>query len=116
MNINLLQSRNVLLNMLKNRGYNTDKYRNFSVNEIRLMNDNDELDMLLEKETGMKCYVKYHIRKKFNSNALNKAVKRHYISDDDDDEIGELSSSNNDELIIICNVNILLSKKSNNSL
>ena len=111
MNINLLDSRGILLDMLEKRGYNIDKYKDYSINEIRLMSDNDMLDMILEKPTGMKCYVKYHISKKLKSTDLRKAVLLHYKMDADDD--GDLTE--HDELIIICNdANIAISKKYGN--
>ena len=110
MNINLLDSRGILLDMLERRGYDIEKYRDYSINEIRLMNDNNMLDMILKKSTGMKCYVKYHISKKLKSTDLRKAVLLHYKMDVDDD--GDLSE--HDELIIICNDNIIISKKYGN--
>lgn len=113
MDINLLNSRGILLDMLEKRGYDTDKYRDYSINEIRLMNDNDTLDMVLEKSIGMKCYVKYHIHKKLKSTDLRKAVLLHYKMDVDDE--GDLTTDTNDELIIITNdSNIIISKKYGN--
>ena len=108
MDINLVQSRGIILDMLKRRGYDVKPYKNYSINEIRIMKDSNKLDMILEKENGMKCYVKYNINKKLKSNDLKKAVNKHFI--DEDHELEEY-----DELIIICNdVNILISKKYSN--
>ena len=111
MNINLLDSRGILLDMLEKRGYDVEKYRNYSINEIRLMKDNDTLDIIVENQTGMTCYVKYHIYKKLKSTDLRKAVLLHYKMDADDE--GDLTE--HDELIIICNdANIAISKKYGN--
>ena len=107
MDINLLKSRGVLLDMLERRGYDVEQYRNYSINEIRLMHDTKKLDMILEKESGMKCYVKYSIYKKLQSTELNKLVTNYFISEDH-------QLSEGDELIIICNDNIIISKKYGN--
>ena len=108
MDINLVQSRGILLDMLERRGYDVSNYKNYSINEIRIMRENKTLDMRLEKESGPKCYVKYNIYKKLKSNELTKIVKNNFINED-----AELTP--NDELIIICNDNnILISKKYSN--
>jgi len=108
MDINLVQSRGILLDMLERRGYDVSNYKNYSINEIRIMRENKTLDMRLEKESGSKCYVKYNIYKKLKSNELTKIVKNNFINED-----AELTP--NDELIIICNDNnILISKKYSN--
>ena len=106
MDINLLKSRGVLLDMLERRGYDVEQYRNYSINEIRLMHDTKKLDMILEK-SGMKCYVKYSIYKKLQSTELKKLVINYFINEDH-------QLSEGDELIIICNDNIIISKKYGN--
>ena len=60
-NINLVfKSRNNILEILKTRGYNVDNYINYSINEIHLLIQNNQLDMLVKKEsTGQKVYIKY---------------------------------------------------------
>ena len=111
MDIKLLKSRRIILSMLQRRGYNTDQYKNYSINEIRLMRSNDNLDMLLKKEPGMNCYVRYYIgetHKKFKSSDLQKAVYK-YFEDENDKVLQE-----NDELIIITDDKLLLSKKYSN--
>jgi DNA-directed RNA polymerase subunit H (RpoH/RPB5) len=88
-------SRNVILSILqKFRGFNIGDYENFSINELRAMYDNKELDMLVTNEdTGKKIYVKYHIDTKIKQTTLYD-----YIED-----LFELETvlNNNDELVII---------------
>ena len=61
LNLKIFKSRNIILNQLERRGYNIDEYKNFSLNEIHVLNQNDQLDMLLATEDGQKCYIKYHL-------------------------------------------------------
>jgi len=61
---NLYKSRNILLDILKRRGFEVDDYINFSINEVSKMCSNKQLDMLLEKKDGKKVYVKYWITRK----------------------------------------------------
>jgi len=56
------KSRNILLEILKTRGYDIDDYTGFSVTEIHTMYNNKQLDMLLDNPTeNKKLYVKYHL-------------------------------------------------------
>ena len=58
----IYKSRNIILNILKSRGFNVDDWSNFSVTEVQAMFNNKELDMLLENPiTKKKVYVKYHL-------------------------------------------------------
>ena len=63
-------SRNVVLNLMKRQGYNVDDYDKFSINEVNTMKQNNQLDMLLEKneedettERKNKIYIKYYLGK-----------------------------------------------------
>ena len=63
-------SRNVVLNLMKRQGYNVNDYDKFSINEVNTMKQNNQLDMLLEKneedETTKrknKIYIKYYLGK-----------------------------------------------------
>lgn len=63
-------SRNVVLDLMKRQGYNVDDYDKFSINEVNTMKQNNQLDMLLEKneedETTKrknKIYIKYYLGK-----------------------------------------------------
>jgi|TARA_B110000858_G_C17755439_1_gene451845 DNA-directed RNA polymerase subunit H (RpoH/RPB5) len=59
----IYKSRNIILKILKSRGYNTEDYDNFSVGDVLSMFNAvpKQLDMLLEHETGNKIYIKYHL-------------------------------------------------------
>ena len=51
----IYKSRNILLDILKERGFNTDDFSGFSISEIHAMYQNKQLDILLSKpleETG----------------------------------------------------------------
>ena len=88
-------SRKVILSILKNfRGFKVDKYENFSINELRAMFDNKELDMFLTNEkTEKKIYVKYHIDTKIKQSSIYDYIEDLF-------EI-ETQLTNNDELVII---------------
>tara|TARA_Y100000590_G_C15548382_1_gene949887 strand:- start:143 stop:781 length:639 start_codon:yes stop_codon:yes gene_type:complete len=114
MNIELLTSRGILLQMLERRGYNVEKYKNVSINEIRVMKENDMLDILVntkDKDTRQ-CYVKYHIKKKLKSIDIRKYVLKFFKHEDSDEDA--ILVPNKDELIVICNDHLLLSKKYGN--
>jgi DNA-directed RNA polymerase subunit H (RpoH/RPB5) len=66
------QSRTVILEQLGAQGYETLDYSGFSVNEVNTMKTNNQLDMILEKQTtakdpskgsGTKTYVRYYLTK-----------------------------------------------------
>jgi DNA-directed RNA polymerase subunit H (RpoH/RPB5) len=62
--ISIYNSRKNLLEILKERGFNTEKYDNFSITEIGILLENNQLDMLLENvNTKKKIYVKFYINK-----------------------------------------------------
>ena len=62
--ISIYNSRKNLLEILQERGFNITKYSNFSITEIGILLDNNQLDMLLENDnTKKKIYVKFYINK-----------------------------------------------------
>jgi len=61
----LYTARQNLLAQLKNRGFKTDDYENFSFNDIRVLYTNKQLDMLVSTPNAdKKIYIKYHIATK----------------------------------------------------
>ena len=61
----LYKSRKILLELLKRRGFDVKGYDNFSFSELRVMNANKQLDMLLTNlATNKKIYIKYHLATK----------------------------------------------------
>mgnify|MGYP006439151351 FL=1 len=59
----IYKSRNILLKILKSRGYDTKDYENFSTADVLAMYNAvpKQLDMLLVNEKSDKIYIKYHL-------------------------------------------------------
>ena len=95
----VFKSRTNLLKILNERGYKTEDYENFNMNEIQIMFNKNQLDILLEKDSGEKIYVKYHINNKLRENHINDYI-------DDLFNIEEILGPNDELLIIIANQNI----------
>jgi len=96
----IYKSRNILLEILKDRGYSVDDYTDFSVTEVQAMYNNKELDMLLEHSTekksngeNKKLYVKYHLSTRLGSSHIYDYV-------DDLFDIEEVLTSEDDLIII----------------
>lgn len=66
----LYKSRNILLEQLEELGYNVSNYKEFSINEVNIMFNKKQLDMLIDSEDKGKVYIKYHVYKKLNENAI----------------------------------------------
>ena len=94
----LYTSRSILLDQLRRQGFKTDEYQEFSMNELHIMKEKDQLDMLLLKPNGQKAYVKYHIAK---------ALRPSHIYDYVEDlfKVEEVLTSK-DQLIIIIKDNV----------
>jgi len=60
----IFKSRKIILEQLENRGYDVDKYTNFSIHELHVLNQNKQLDMYLESENKPSLYIKYHVNSK----------------------------------------------------
>ena len=62
--ISIQKSREILLNILSDRGFNANEYKNFSLAEIHALFVNKQLDILLENPiTKKKIYIKYYLEK-----------------------------------------------------
>ena len=73
----IFTSRKIILDLAKNRGYFTEEYEDFTINEIGVLLQNKQLDMLLtNNETGKKMYLKYHLTTK-----IRPAQVQDYIED-----------------------------------
>jgi len=91
--VSVYKSRNVLLDILTTRGYNTEEYKGFSVSEIHALFVNNQLDILLNDPAGKKVYIKYY---------LDKTIRPANVHDFIDDLFNiEQVLSKNDDLIII---------------
>jgi len=67
---NIYKSRKTLIELMESQDYNTESYKNFSINEVNSMFQNKQLDMLLDKNTvnqvsnkANKIYVRYYLAK-----------------------------------------------------
>ena len=72
--IEIYNSRNNILEILKERGFNIENYQKFSINEISILLETDQLDMLLENNIK-KVYVKYYINKVIKSQNIYEIVE-----------------------------------------
>ena len=53
-----------LLEILEERGFSVANYSNFSITDVGILTENNQLDMLLENSTiNKKIYVKYYVTK-----------------------------------------------------
>ena len=91
---NVFVSRKNILNQLKSRGYNTSNYEGFSINEVSIMYNKEQLDMLIDNDKGGKVYIKYHIGKKISPNHV-------YTISTDLFDMHALLNRETDELIFI---------------
>ena len=48
----IFKSRQIMLELMKSRGFDISDYEDFNMNEIHIMAQNKQLDMLLEKMNG----------------------------------------------------------------
>jgi DNA-directed RNA polymerase subunit H len=100
----IFTSRKIILDLAKERGYNTDEYDDFTINEILILYNNQQLDMLLEKPDGFekikKIYYKYHLGPKLRAPHVCDYIEDLYQIDVDED--GENLLSKEDDLIIVC--------------
>lgn len=63
--LSVYNSRNTLVEILTDKGYKTDDYSNFSINEVDAMYKNTQLDMLLtHSKNSRKVYIKYYLKAK----------------------------------------------------
>ena len=62
--ISIYNSRKNLLEILEERGFSIANYSNFSITDVGILTENNQLDMLLENAlTKQKIYVKYYVTK-----------------------------------------------------
>jgi DNA-directed RNA polymerase subunit H (RpoH/RPB5) len=81
-NTKLFKSRNIILRLLDDIGYNVKDYNVFSCNEIDAMNKTGQLDMLMSHTTNSsKVYVKFHLpekQKQMSKNTLDDIIEDLY--------------------------------------
>lgn len=75
------KSRQTVLELMGQQGYNTNDYSNFSINEVNSMRQNNQLDMLLEKSAEdeltkkkHKVYIRYYLGKKISTTNIQEMI------------------------------------------
>jgi|TARA_Y100000389_G_C17463094_1_gene523278 DNA-directed RNA polymerase subunit H (RpoH/RPB5) len=103
-NLAVHKSREVILNILKTRGFNISDYEGFSINEIYSLYTNDQLDLLITNETSkQKVYIKYfNLEKSIRPNNIHEIIEDLFtveqILSPDDDLIIIIKDEPNDTL------------------
>tara|TARA_Y100001980_G_C14550350_1_gene332833 strand:- start:2559 stop:3176 length:618 start_codon:yes stop_codon:yes gene_type:complete len=90
--IDIYKSRNNLLEILSNRGYDISNYDGFSLNQIHTLVNNEQLDMIFKNDKNT-IYIKYFIEKMLRPNNIYDIIEDLF-------NIENLLNIN-DELIII---------------
>jgi DNA-directed RNA polymerase subunit H len=73
----IFKSRKNILDILESQNYNTSDYSNFSINEVNSMHQNNQMDMLLEKnDNSKKIYIRYNL-----GNKISEAIILNFIED-----------------------------------
>ena len=70
---------------MKSNGFNTDDYSQFSIQELNAMQQNNQLDMLLEKENNnviSKVYLRYFINKTISKKNIYEMIDDLFILDE----------------------------------
>ena len=61
--LSVYKSRNTLVSIAEDKGYDTSDYQSFSINEVDAMYKNNQLDMLLSHtKNDRKIYLKYYLK------------------------------------------------------
>ena len=88
----IYKSRETLLNILNRRGYITEDYSGFNINNIHMLYSNNQLDMIVKnKDNTKKVYIKYYLEKGCKSPQVYEMVRNIYTNDSFDNTsiIGE---------------------------
>jgi len=77
----IYKSRKIILNLMKRQDYNIEDYDNFSINEVNSMKQNNQLDMLLEKNNEdpiskrkNKIYIRYYLGKTVRPSNIHEMI------------------------------------------
>lgn len=92
----IFNSRKIILDLAKRRGFNIDDYEDFTINDILTLHTNKQLDMLLtNNDTGQKIYYKYHLITKIRPSQVQDYIEDLFQLDDPP------ILKNTDDLVII---------------
>jgi len=84
------KSRNIILELLKMRGFIIEDYTGFSITEVQSMYDNKQLDMLLDDGANKKIYVKYHLATRLGESHIYEYIDDLFDIEDVLDETDDL--------------------------
>ena len=91
---NIYKSRCNILDILKYRNFDISSYENFTINEINILNNNNQLDILVKNNTtNKKVYVKYYLNKLLKAQTIYSFIEDLFNIDN--------VLTKNDDLIII---------------
>lgn len=84
----IFQSRKNVLELMERQGFDVTGYSNFSVNEINIMKQNNQLDMLLEQKVSSstektpenkKVYIRYYLAKTIRPSNLQEMIEDLFV-------------------------------------
>lgn len=85
----IYKSRTILLELMGMQGYNVYDYEGFSINEVNTMKVNNQLDMILEKNTEdvdlkrkTKIYIRYYLAKSLRPQNLQEMIDDLYNTEE----------------------------------
>ena len=97
----IYKSRKTILELMQKQEYKVDDYNEFSINEVNTMHQNNQLDMLLEKNEESedthrkgKTYIRYYLSSKLSGSDIQNMI-------DDLFNLEEILNKNTDTLMII---------------
>ncbi len=73
--IKLFKSRETVLELLNEQGFDVSNYQNMNMSEVSIMRENNQMDMLVETKKGKKAYVKYHLAKTLRANNIQDYIE-----------------------------------------
>ena len=90
----IYKTRKILLDILNERGYNVEDYKNFTIGEINILAINNKLDFIVFNDEGNKVYVKYVLEGSLNKSTIYSNYEELY-------KIEETLNNDKDELLYI---------------
>jgi DNA-directed RNA polymerase subunit H (RpoH/RPB5) len=92
-------SRNILIDYLKNMGYDCGGFENFSIEDIESMKKYNQLDFKVSNvNTSENCYILYKLDESFKQNVVKRNNIEQYIHEIYEEKI---LIENNDTLVIV---------------
>jgi DNA-directed RNA polymerase subunit H (RpoH/RPB5) len=92
------KSRQHMIEYLKAMDFDCSDYENFSIEEVEVMKNHNQLDFKVTKEAGDACYVMYKLDSNLKQNMVKKNNIETFINDIFEDSI---PIEKNDTLVII---------------